>query len=257
MTESRKKIALVTGASRRVGIGAATCRALAAHGHDIAFTHWQPADAMLETGVDENGPELLRDELEQSGVRAICFAADLSSPETPNAVLDRVTTELGFPTVLVNNAAHSTHDGYAGLTAEIIDAHFFVNFRATALLSVELARRWPGGPGRIINMTSGQSQGPMPDELAYGASKGAIEAFTLSLSAGVAPLGITVNAVNPGPTDTGWMTPELEEILRPKFALGRIGKPEDAARLIAFLASEEGGWITGQVINSEGGFLRS
>jgi len=257
MTESRRTIALVTGASRRVGIGAATCRALAASGHDIAFTHWQPFDATLETGIDENGPELLRAELQQMGVRAVGFTADLSKPETPIAVLDRVIAELGFPTVLVNNAAHSTHDGYTGLTAEIIDAHFFVNFRATALLSVEFARRWPGGQGRIINMTSGQSLGPMPDELAYGASKGAIEAFTRSLSAGVGPLGITVNAVNPGPTDTGWMTPELEDFLRPKFALGRIGKPGDAAKLIAFLASEDGGWVTGQIINSEGGFLRS
>jgi 3-oxoacyl-[acyl-carrier protein] reductase len=97
----------------------------------------------------------------------------------------------------------------------------------------------------------------MVNELAYGASKGAISAFTLSLSAEVAPLGITVNAVNPGPTDTGWMTEEIWANLQPKFRSGRMGLPTDAARLIAFLASDDAEWITGQVINSEGGFLRS
>jgi 3-oxoacyl-[acyl-carrier protein] reductase len=247
--------ALVTGASRRIGIGAATCRALASLGHDIVFTHWSRFD--VESGYgDPDGPRELLAELRSLGVHAEAIEADLSKPDVPITVLDEATRLFGQPRVLVNNAAHSTHDGYAGLTAETLDAHYAVNFRATAVLATELARRWQGGAGRIINMTSGQSQGPMPDELAYASSKGAIEAFTVSLSAGVAPLGISVNAVNPGPTDTGWMTPELQDLLLPKFGLGRIGQPADAARLIAFLASEEGGWITGQIIHSEGGFLR-
>ncbi len=97
----------------------------------------------------------------------------------------------------------------------------------------------------------------MEDELAYGMTKGAIEAFTKSLAAGVGPRGITVNAVNPGPTDTGWMTEELKRGLLPRFALGRLGQPEDAARLVAFLAGDEATWITGQTIHSEGGFVRS
>jgi 3-oxoacyl-[acyl-carrier protein] reductase len=96
----------------------------------------------------------------------------------------------------------------------------------------------------------------MPTELAYAASKGAVEAFTRSLAAGIAHLGITVNAVNPGPTDTGWIDESLAAQLLPLFPFGRIGQPEDIARLVAFLASDEGGWITGQVIHSEGGFLR-
>ena len=97
----------------------------------------------------------------------------------------------------------------------------------------------------------------MVGELAYAATKGAIVALTITLAAEVGHKGITVNAVNPGPTDTGWMTGDLRARLAPKFVAGRIGEPEDAARLVAFLAGEEAAWITGQVINSEGGFLRA
>jgi 3-oxoacyl-[acyl-carrier protein] reductase len=126
-----------------------------------------------------------------------------------------------------------------------------------ALLSAGFARRYRGGPGgRIINLSSGQSRGPMQQELAYVATKGAVEAFTVSLAAEVAPLGITVNAVNPGPTDSGWMSEEVKENVLARMGLGRLGVAEDAARLVAFLASEDGGWITGQVLHSEGGFLR-
>jgi 3-oxoacyl-[acyl-carrier protein] reductase len=258
MTETKeRRVALVTGASRRIGIGAAICRALAKNGHDIAFTHWQAYDRDSEIGADEDGPSGLLSELRSIGVRADGFEGDLSSPDTPARLLDEVTDRLGFPRVLVNNAAYSTQTDYVVLNAAELDAHYAVNVRATALLSVELSRRWPGGPGRIVNMTSGQSQGPMPGELAYAASKGAIEALTVSLSAGVASLGITVNAVNPGPTDTGWMSDELKEILLPKFPFGRLGQPSDAARLICFLASDDAAWITGQIIHSEGGFLRS
>jgi 3-oxoacyl-[acyl-carrier protein] reductase len=97
----------------------------------------------------------------------------------------------------------------------------------------------------------------MLGELAYAASKGAIEAFTRTLAAEVGHKGITVNAINPGPTDTGWMTEELRRELVAKFPSGRVGEPEDAARLVAFLVGDEAAWITGQIIHSEGGFLRS
>jgi 3-oxoacyl-[acyl-carrier protein] reductase len=94
----------------------------------------------------------------------------------------------------------------------------------------------------------------MQGELAYAATKGAVEAFTISLSAELASHGITVNAVDPGSTDTGWMTKEIKQELLSRFPSGHIGLPEDAARLIAFLASDEAAWITGQVIHSRGGF---
>jgi 3-oxoacyl-[acyl-carrier protein] reductase len=254
---SDRPIAIVTGASRKQGIGTAICLALAKNGYDIAFTHWQPYDRQMDY-ADDGGPASLAAELEALPVRVLPIQLDLSDASAPIRLLNEVEASLGFPTVIVNNAAYSTNDGYELLDAAMLDAHYAVNIRGTSLLSVEFARRWPGGPGgRIISLTSGQSQGPMPNELAYAASKGAIEALTLSLSAGVAPLGITVNAVNPGPTDTGWMTPDLKERLLPMFPFGRIGEAADAARLIAFLASRDADWITGQIIHSEGGLVRS
>jgi 3-oxoacyl-[acyl-carrier protein] reductase len=245
----RGRVAVVTGAGRRAGIGAAICRALARRGADVLFTHW---------GTSENEPRTLLEELRGAGVRAETMELDLSLPESPERLLDAVTELLGPPSILVNNAAHSTRDGYKALDAATLDAHYAVNLRATALLSVVFAQRFDGETsGRIVNLTSGQSLGPMPGELAYAATKGAIEAFTRTLAAEVGHKGMTVNAVNPGPTDTGWMTEELRQELSAKFSARRVGEPEDAARLVAFLASDEAAWITGQVIHSEGGFLRS
>jgi 3-oxoacyl-[acyl-carrier protein] reductase len=253
----RGKVALVTGASRRRGIGTAICRALAGKGADVFFTHWVPFDRTQPVGDEPGFPAELQDELRGMGVRAESMELDLSLPDSPERLLDEVAERLGRPSILVNNAAYSTRDGFERLDAATLDAHYAVNVRATALLSVHFARRYGGGPGgRIVNLTSGQSLGPMPGELAYAATKAAVEALTVTLAAEVGHKGITVNAVDPGPTDTGWMTGELERELAPKFALGRLGEPEDAARLVAFLASEEAAWITGQVIHSEGGFLR-
>lgn len=247
------RIAIVTGASRRKGIGAAVCRELASRGVNIFFTHWRAFDRAQQY-EDEDGPTSLRDELRGMGVRCESLEIDLSNADAPTYILDEVEAKLGQPSILVNNAAHSTRDGYEALNAETLDAHYAVNMRGTILLSVSFARRFSKKMGgRIINLTSGQSLGPMPGELAYIATKGAIEAFTVTLSAEVASLGITVNAVDPGATDTGWMTEEIKRELLPRFPSGRLGLPQDAARLIAFLASDEAEWITGQVIHSRGG----
>ncbi len=249
------RLAIVTGASRRIGIGAAVCRALAAEGADIFFTHWRSFDRMSPWGADEDGPAGLQKELQELGVRCESLEIDLSKVDAPKRILDEVELRLGSPSILVNNAAYSTRDGYEVLDAATLDAHYTVNMRGTFLLTVEFARRFSGkSGGRIINLTSGQSLGPMPGELAYVATKGAVEAFTVSLSAELASQGITVNAVDPGATDTGWMTEELKQELLPRFPKSRIGQPEDVARLIAFLASDEAAWITGQVIHSRGGF---
>jgi len=254
----RGRVALVTGVGRRRGIGSAVCRALAARGADVAFSHWKAYDRAAPMASDEDEPEALLEELRATGVRAAGVEVDLSKADSPQRLLDATAGLLGQPSILVNAAAHSVRDGFEALDAETLDAHHAVNVRATALLSVHFARRYQGGAGgRILNFTSGQSLGPMVGELAYAASKGAIEAFTRTLAAEVGHKGITVNAVNPGPTDTGWMTGELKEELAAKSPFGRVGEPEDAARLVAFLAGDEAAWITGQIIHSEGGFLRS
>ena len=233
------------------------CRTLAARGADVALSYWKAYDRRMPWDSDEDGPTKLVEELRASGVRAEAIEVDLSLPESPKGLLDAVEEKLGAPSILVNTAAHSTHDGYEALDAETLDAHYAVNVRAMALLSVLFARRYPGGPGgRIVNFSSGQSLGPMVEELAYAATKGAVEAFTRTLAVEVWQAGITVNAVNPGPSDTGWMSEELKDELAQDFSSGRIGEPEDAARLVAFLAGDEARWITGQVIHSEGGFFR-
>jgi len=254
----RDRLALVTGVGRRRGIGSAVCRALASRGAGVVLSYWKAYDREMPWASDEDEPEALLGELRAAGVSAEGVEMDLSLPDSAQLLLDAAEEELGRPSILVNTAAYSTRDGFEALDAETLDLHYAVNVRAMALLSTGFARRHPGEPGgRIINFSSGQSLGPMPDELAYVATKGAIEAFTRTLAAEVGHKRITVNAINPGPTDTGWMTEELKQEIAPKFPSGRIGQAEDAARLVAFLAGDEAAWITGQVIHSEGGFLRS
>lgn len=250
--EKRKssRMALVTGVSHDHGIGAAICRQLAKEGNDLFFTFWE---------AEREWPERFQSEIQSLGVRCAYMNLDLSRSDANTQLLDHVTKHLGFPDIVINNAAYSTRDGYKNLKCDELDRHYKVNMRAVFLISVEWARRYEAMDrhwGRLINLTSGQGLGPMPGELAYAATKGAISTFTQSLSTELAPLGITVNAVNPGPTNTGWMTEEVKPLLQAKFPMGRVGVPEDAARLIAFLAREEASWITGQIINSEGGFIR-
>ena len=250
------RVALVTGATRRIGIGAAICRALADAGAHVAFTSFTEYDAAMYES-DTSDPARLVEELRDMGVPAINIPWDLEPAAKLPRLLDRVEDELGPISILVNNAAYSTRDGWEELTAEQIDRHYHVNTRATAMLSVEFCRRFKGETGgRIINFSSGQHLGPMSDELAYAMSKAAIVTFTQSVAPDVIGKGITVNAVNPGVTDTGWITPQLRKSLLPMMPAGRFGTPEDAARLVAWLASDGAGWITGQVLNSEGGMLR-
>jgi 3-oxoacyl-[acyl-carrier protein] reductase len=245
------RVALVTGASRLAGIGAVVARSFAEAGADIAFTHWASYDAAMY-GSSLTEPEQLADELRAHGVRAEAIEVDLADPASPRSLFDTIEERLGPVNILVNNAAVSFHDNADTITAESLDRHYAVNVRGTALLSAEFARRFAGEGGRIINLTSGQSVGAMPDELSYATTKGAIEALTKSFAPTVSTKGITVNAIDPGGTDTGWMTEDLKAAITAEMAFGRVGQPEDAARLILFLASDAGCWITGQVIHSRG-----
>jgi 3-oxoacyl-[acyl-carrier protein] reductase len=244
----------VTGTSRRNSIGAAVCRTLAAAGADIFFTYWRPFDRRTWY-ADEDGPAAIEAEVRALGVRVARMEVDLSLPDAATWIMNAVAENLGLPSILVNSATHDPPGQRSIMTldAEELDKTCAVNIRGMALLCAEFVRRYPGGPGgRIINLTSGQSIHPMPDSLAYATTKGAVEAFTTSLAPSVAGMGITVNAVDPGGTDTGWITEEQKEKWAAEMAMGRIGQPEDAARLILFLASDAGQWIAGQVIHSRG-----
>jgi 3-oxoacyl-[acyl-carrier protein] reductase len=248
------QVAVVTGVSRTKGIGAAIARELAKHGANLFLTGWPGYDhEQPEIGSDEHG--LLVEELRQLGVEAEWTPFDLSLADAPKKLWDVVQARFGFAQILVNNACFSGRDSVETLDAETLDRHYALNSRAPILLSVEFVRRFAGKSARrVISMTSGQMLGPMRGELAYAVTKAGLDAFTVTFAAEVGHLGITVNAVDPGPTDSGGMTTEVQRTLQSRFALGRLGQPEDAAHLIAFLAGPKGGWITGQVLRSRGGF---
>jgi 3-oxoacyl-[acyl-carrier protein] reductase len=169
-------------------------------------------------------------------------------------VLSAARLALGSVDVLVANHAASVGGTLEELSAASIDTALAVNVRATLLLAQAFAADFSGDHGRVILLTSGQARGPMPDELPYIASKAAISGLVISLADHLAPRGITVNAVNPGPTDTGWAPDGVRAEVEAAMPRGRWGTPADAARLIAWLASEESEWVTGQVIDSDGGF---
>lgn len=251
------RIAIVTGVSRSKGIGRAICLELAKRGFDILFTYWLPYDRERLWSVIENEPDGISKEILEFGVRCERLELDLSSEKAFETLLNAVKNKLGNPLVLINNATYSTETTVANLTGTELDKHYAVNLKATALLTLEFIRQFKFTKnGRIINLSSGQSLGQMPNEIAYAITKAAIETLTCTLSQEIASKGITINAVNPGPNDTGWMDEGLKSKLLNQFPMKRIGKPEDAAKLIGFLASEDAEWITGQIIHSEGGFKR-
>jgi 3-oxoacyl-[acyl-carrier protein] reductase len=245
------RVALVTGVSRRQGIGYAIASRLAGLGADLFVQHHVAHDEAQPWGADSIDEVV-------AGVGAQALGIDLAEPDAPDRLMAAAVEAYGRVDVLVCNHARSGGDGPLGeLTAEMIDGHYAVNTRSSILLAQAFARQWQGSTGgRIVFMTSGQDLGAMPSEVAYAASKGALSSIVETLSYQLVGRGITVNAVNPGPVDTGWAGPELEELVQQKMPLGRWGQPDDAARLISWLCTDDAAWITGQVINSEGGFRR-
>ncbi|MGB3769785.1 MAG: SDR family oxidoreductase [Rhodococcus sp. (in: high G+C Gram-positive bacteria)] len=250
---------VVTGASRRAGIGhAIACRA-ASYGANLVVHHFAPHDDQQPWGGDDVAAVLdsVRGDLVPSA-RMIDVHADLTDPDAPEQLLDAATAEFGLIDALVCNQALSGSDGALGdLTAENLDRHWAVNTRASILAAQAFAdRHHPGTQGAIVFMTSGQQRGPMPGELAYAAAKAGLAGVTPTIADQLADSGIRVNCVNPGPIDTGYMTDEHKMELVRRFPFGRIGNPNDAARLVVWLCTDDASWITGQVMDSEGGFRR-
>jgi 3-oxoacyl-[acyl-carrier protein] reductase len=187
------------------------------------------------------------------GARSLYIEADLSEAEAAGYLFDSAEQALGAITALVAVHTYDPGGGLFDITPAEFDRHMAINPRATLLLAAEFARRFSGprGRGRIVTFTSGL---PLKGSIGYAASKGAIEWITVSAAAELAASGITVNAVNPGPNDTGWMSEEVRQRITNESPLGRIGRPEDTAELIRFLCSGQSGWITGQILASDGGW---
>ncbi|MBA3783714.1 MAG: SDR family oxidoreductase [Nocardioides sp.] len=252
------RTALVTGVSRRRGIGLAVAARLAGMGASLAIHHHVPHDAQEYGEADE-----LDDLVGQLRVllapdaSLTSVAADLADPASPARLVAEVVSEIGHLDVLICNHAHGGDAvSLATITAETLDRHWAVNARATLLLTREFADRHDGRPGgRVIWMTSGQALGPMSDNLAYATSKAALAGATWSVADDLAGRGILLNTVNPGPVNTGYLDGVPDEVVQ-RFPAARVGEPDDPARLIGWLVSDEGRWVVGQVLNSEGGFRR-
>ncbi len=277
------KTALVTGVSRRRGIGFAIATKLAALGANIVFQHYRQHDLAQPWGGDDL--RAVRQGVHAhlvGNARADDIEANLSDPSLVGVVIAAAKALTGSVDILVCNHAKSGDDGgILDMTPERLDAFWAVNTRSTLLLTAEFARlKMPGREeavrpgerimsekpfaepqGHVFWMTSGQMHGPMRGEIAYAASKASLAGTTASVAAELLELGIILNTVNPGPVNTGYMDPEsndrplhqLDEYLA-SAPFGRFGMPSDPAELIAWLSTPAGSWIVGQVLTSDGGF---
>ncbi|ATW50707.1 SDR family oxidoreductase [Streptomyces peucetius] len=248
------RVAVVTGVSRRAGIGAGIARKLAAQGMDLLIHSWTPYDAEQPWGEDSGGLPALLDELRAHNVRVEQVAADFSRPEAAAEVMAAAVEAFGHVDALVVNHSHGAGGSIAEIDAAQLDLSFAVNARASVLLVKEFVAQHDGrSGGRVVLFTSGQHLGPMPEELPYVLSKGAVQQMTASLGHGLASRGITVNCIDPGPTDTGWPDESMTRQVIEAMPQSRWGMPADAARLVAWLLSDDAQWICGQTLVSEGG----
>lgn len=247
----RGRVALVTGVSRSIGIAAAVAQRLHDMGAIVVATGWVLHDAEMPWGEDP--------------VTTLPFDVaqhDLEDPRAPGALIDEVVDEHGRIDIVVAVHARSSHLSFADVTAVELDRCWAANVRSIVLLAQRFAERHEPAPadhsptGRMIWFTSGQHLAPMDDEIAYAVSKGALHQMTGSIDHALSAQRIVANCINPGPVDTGYAPPDLHRQIASMFPDGRWGTPTDVANLVAFLASDEGAWIRGQVIDSEGGFSR-
>ncbi len=260
-------VALITGGNH--GIGAATSRMFAACGARVLVSYLRLEDAP-DPGIPESYRESRSSDadavlaaIRANGGEAVALEADLADPATPQRLFGRAEAELGPVDILVNNATGwladtfttETRDGLGRnlvrVSPETFEQQFSVDARGAAMLIAEFARRhtergadW----GRIIGLTSGGPNG-FPGEVSYGAAKAALENYTMSAAFELAPLGITANIVYPPVTDTGWVTDEVRRVVTERPDLIHVVGPDEVARVIAFLVSDEARLITANVVH--------
>ena len=246
-----KPVALVTGASRSIGIGAAIAAELSRNGWDIAVTYWTDYDRSMPWGGQEEDVHDLATRVQKNGSRFYAMEADLSDPQAPALLFDSVEKHLSRVSAMILSHCYSVDSDIITTTVESFDRHFSINTRASWLLIREFALRfrYQDRPGRIIALTSDHTVFNLP----YGASKGALDRIVIAAADELRDKKIVANVINPGATDTGWMDEELKQAVAQKTFQKRVATPQDAANLAAFLCSKSGEWINGQVLYSNGG----
>jgi glucose 1-dehydrogenase len=244
------KVALVTGGD--TGIGKAICLRLAREGADVAIDYHgerAPADELAQ-------------EIERLGRRALAIGADVSDPGQVSAMVEQVMKMFGRLDILVNNAGIEKRAPFLDVTVEDFDRVLAVNLRGVFLCAQAAARKMARQrSGRIINISSVHEDLAFPEFVAYAASKGGVRMLMRTLAVELAPLGITVNDVAPGAIATPinadtLKDPEKVRQLEALIPLGRIGKPEEVAAVVAFLASDDASYVTGSTYYVDGGMIR-
>jgi 3-oxoacyl-[acyl-carrier protein] reductase len=234
------RTALVTGGSS--GIGAAIAKRLAADGAGVALTFSR----------NERDAQSIVREIETKGGRAVALPLDLTQAESLSNTFDEVARQLGGVDIVVANAGNVFSKPIAEAGLAELDAAFAVNTRGALLTIAEAARRVPRG-GRIIGISTVLTRQPRAGMGLYAASKAALEQFIYALAQELGAKEITANAVAPGPTDTRLVVPARREQAPKVTPLGRLATPDDIADVVAFLASDDARWISGQVIGANGG----
>lgn len=249
---AQPRTALLTGVGRRRGIAAAIARGLAADGYDLALNFHAPYDQRV-LGEDAD-VELLAEELRALGRRVELLPGDLEDPAVPPALVDAAREALGPLGVLVTCHCESVDSSILDTTVESFDRHYAVNVRATWLLLKSFAeqiapgRDTPGGT--MIALTSDHTVHNLP----YGATKGALDRLVLAGTHELADRDVRTTVINPGPIDTGWMDEEIRAATTAATPAGRLGGTGTVADLVRFLVSDQGAWMRGQLLYSNGGF---